>query len=467
MPSWERVCPVARRGASTSMNVSVSVFERLARGIVCGAIAAALLVASGASAADPVIITSATKQFVVRGAPQRSLLTPGPSSETVYLDPALLVVTCEMVKRELQRELGWGGRWSATVYINIHPIRFDNEAIRVNVSRNDNRWRYHLEMPDEISRRELLRTLVEVLLVEFADRAASDQSVELPPWLAEGLTEHLVLGPLAGAAMQAKTLDEIRSDPGLLAARTVRRGDASQKLRETVQREGALSFDQLNWLEFDENDEQTTARYRYSAHLFVRELLRLRGGPDCICAMLAMLPEHLNWQMAFLRGFSPHFQRMLDVEKWWSLNLAQWKTRDSAITWAPAEARRKLDEILNAPLRVQVKDGGSSHVASVALQTVIKDWAFEEQVALLKAKITQLQAARLHLPAAFASLSDSYRVTIEKYLQARGTAWFDATGRAAANRAVLELDALDAQRAQLAGKILAIKSPEAAPLTPP
>jgi hypothetical protein len=322
-------------------------------------------------------------------------------------------------------------------------------------------------MPDEVTRRELIRSLIDVLLAEFADRAAMQESVELPPWLADGLAEHLLQGPLAGVALQARTLNEIREDPALLAARTVRHADTDQGLRQRVQEEGALTFDELNWSEFGEKDQQAVARYRHSAHLFVRELLRLRGGADSICAMLAMLPEHLNWQTAFLRGFAPHFQRMLDVEKWWSLSLVQWKTHDSSVVWSPAEAWRKMEEILYAPMQMQMRRDESPHTAPVALQTVIKDWPFEEQVNLLKAKVVQLQTARVRLPATFAPLSDSYRVVIEKYLQARGAAWFDATGRATANRAVAELDALDAQRAKLPGKILAAKASEAGPLTPP
>ncbi|HWN95360.1 MAG TPA: hypothetical protein VNT99_10040 [Methylomirabilota bacterium] len=431
------------------------------------AVAGMVLSAGAASAADAMIITSATKQFVVRGLPQRSLLAASANSETVYLDPALLAVTCETVKRALQRELGWGERWSGAVYINIHPIRFDNEPIRINTSRADGRWRYHVEMPDEVHRRELITTLIEVLLAEFADRSGAQESVELPPWLTEGLAAHLLQGPLAGAAFQARTLNEIRDQPALRAARTTRHADVDKLLRETAQQYGALTFDQLNWIEFDEKDQRAAAGYRHSAHLFVRELLRLRGGPDCICATLAFLPDHLNWQTAFLRGFEPHFRRLLDVEKWWSLSVAQIKTHDNSLTWSQPEAWKKMDEILYTPMQVRLRGEGVPHVTPVALQTVIKDWQFEEQVALLRTKIVQLQTAHLRWPAPLASLADSYRVTMDKYLQARSGAWFDARGRAAASRAVAELDALDLQRLNLAGQGVATRASGPAPLTPP
>jgi hypothetical protein len=246
----------------------------------------------------------------------------------------------------------------------------------------------------------------------------------------------------------------------------MRRGEAGEKLRELVQREGALTFDQLNWLEWEEDDRQTAATYRHSAHLFVRELLRLRGGADCISTMLAALPEHLNWQTAFLRAFTPHFQRMLDVEKWWALNLVQWRTRDSVLAWSAAEASTKLAEILFAPVQVPTAPGEPPRISAVPLQTVVRDWPMEEQLALLNARLAQLQTARLRWPGPFATLAESYRLTIEKYLQSRG-ARADAPGRSAVQRAVSELDTLDAQRAQLPGKTLATRSLPVPPLTPP
>jgi hypothetical protein len=293
-----------------------------------------------ARAADPMIVTSASKQFIVRGVPHRSFLSANPNSETVFIEPGVLAMTCETVKRALQRELGWGERWQGTVFLNIHPIRFDTEIVQTRATRAGNLWRYSMDVPDEVSKRDLLEALVEVLLVEFADRAGTEKSVALPPWLAEGLTAHLMQGQLAGIVLQASTLDEIGDQPALRVARTTRQADVDQLLRDTVRRHGAFTFDQLNWPDIAGDDDAGAIAYRHSAHLFVRELLQLRGGPDCICAMLAMLPEHLNWQTAFLRGFEPHFHRMLDVEKWWSLSLAQWKTHDNSVVWSSTQARQ-------------------------------------------------------------------------------------------------------------------------------
>ena len=437
------------------------------RAAVAGVLAVFLAVAGSASAADPMIITSATKQFVVRGLPLRSALSRSPDSEFVSVDPALLAVTGETVKRTLERELGWDNRWSGTFYINIHPIRSENDRIRVATSRADGRWRYHVELPDEVRRRELIELLVELLLVEFSDRAGSRHSVELPPWLAIGLTAHLMQGSLSGAALQARTLNEIRAEPSLRSAQTTRYSDFEKRLRDNVQRRGALTFDQLNWPTFDPRDTEASTAYRESAQLFVRELLRLRGGPDCLSAMLAMLPAHLNWQTAFFRGFETHFQRMVDVEKWWSLCLTQWKTHDNALVWSAAEARQKLDEILYVPMETRLEGEDAPRVQPVSLQTIIQQWRFDEQAALLKPKVVQLQGARVRLPAELAPLADAYRTTLEKYLHARSSAWFGVTARTAASRAIAELNALDAQRGNIPAALLTARASGAVPLTHP
>jgi hypothetical protein len=408
-------------------------------------------------AADQMILTSASKQFVVRGTTQRSMLASSSRSETVYVDPSLLVVTCEVVKRALAHELGWGDRWMGNVYISVHPVRFDNETVGISARRVGGKWNYYMNMPDELQRRALLESIVSVLLVEFADRSATENSVELPPWLAEGLTAHLMQGPLAGAAMQAHTLREIRDDPQLMVARTVRHIDIDQALRQAVQRHGSLTFDALNWPDFDETNAPAADAYHHSSHLFVRELLRLHGGSDSLCAMLAMLPQHLNWQTAFMRGFEAHFTRMLDVEKWWSLTLMRVKTRDNIVTWSPGEARVQLEEILYTAMQVRIKGDESPHTTPVALQTVIHDWGFEQQTPMLQRKLIQLQAARLRLPSDYGQLSEAYRLVVEKYLQTRGSAWFAMTERAAAERAVNELNALDAQREKLSGKVATAK----------
>jgi hypothetical protein len=436
------------------MNIINDSAHRCGTLLLGGVAAACLLFLPAARGADPMILTSASKQFVVRGVPQRSVFAASAKEDFIYLDPALLVVTCERVKQTLERELGWGNRWRGTVFVDVHPLRFDNEQPDLRVFRTSEGWRYRIDLPDEIDRTRLLETIIEALLLEFGNRMGTTGSIDLPPWLVEGLTAHLMEGALSGVALQANAMNVQHSA----------RNDPAAAIRKRIQRTGTLTVDQLNWAEFDDADRASADTYHHSAHLFVRELLRLRGGRDALCAMVAMLPEHLNWQTAFLRGFEPHFHRMLDVEKWWSLSLARLKIHETSLTWSTIEAQRKLEEVLHTPMQV-LTEREMPHVTPVDLQSVILDWDFQQQVSLLQAKLGQLQAVRLRLPPDFAALSDSYRVVIEKYLRVRAAAWLSATGRAATKEAVAQLKTLDAQRAKMSANVLAAAPPEV-PLTP-
>jgi hypothetical protein len=413
-----------------------------------------------AQSAEPLIITSVSKQFVVRGLPQRSVLAGSAGQDVIYIDPPLLAVTCERVKHALGKELGWGNRWEATVLVNVHPIATDNEPPALRVLHASGGWRYRLDLPDEIDRTRLLQSIVETLLLEYANRGASRHCVELPPWLTEGLTAHLMQGPLAALALH----------PHAINVRHAARKDTGRVVRQRMEQTGFLTVDQLNWPDFDRNDIARADAYHHSAHLLVRELIRLRGGADSLCAMLTMLPEHLNWQTAFLRAFDPQFKRMLDVEKWWALTTTQIRTHDTSLHWSFSEGQRRLEEILYTPMEVRLGPAEMPHVMPVSLQTVINEWGFEQQVALLQNKLAQLQFARIRLPGELGTLADSYRATLVKYLRARQDAWLSATGVAAAKEAMTHLTALDEQRARSSSRMVASTpagdAPGAVPLTP-
>src|SRR5687768_9902491 len=232
--------------ASGPMNINAQ--ARRFRTLLLSSVAAGCLFSAvmGIRGAEPVILTSASKQFIVRGAPQRSALAASAKGEVVYVDPSILVVTCERVKQALTKEMGWGDRWHSTIVVSVHPIQFDNEQPAIRILRTSEGWRYRLDLPDEVVRTRLLQALVEVLLLEYANRSARDQSVELPPWLTEGLTAHLMQTALAGIAIQ----------PHAVNVRHRARNDPANVIRRNIEQTGTLTIDQLSWPDFDRNDEQ-------------------------------------------------------------------------------------------------------------------------------------------------------------------------------------------------------------------
>lgn len=432
-----------------------------------------VFLASIAFAAEPVILTSRSKQFVVRGRMQTSMMA-GSRADTVYVDPALLIMVTERVREAMQQTLGWGTTWRDGVFIDIYSARGKGEQANINpIPSGTKGWRYRIEMPDELTRRELLETLVEVLLLEYANHGAREESVELPPWLISGLTDEFMYGPLAGLTLQANTLTPlepntlVRVQPHSYTVRDRYSDDVLPLLRTNVLLKGPLTIDQLNWPEYESDGRlRMAAAYHASAHLFVHELLKLRGGREGICASLALLPEHLNWQTAFLRGFESHFGRMLDVEKWWSLVVAQTRTRESAVQWSAVESQSRLEDILYTPMQVQLTKGELPHVTPVALQTLISDWAFGEQEAILQNKLGQLRAYRVRCAAEFGGIAEEYRAAIETYLSTRASgklAERDASSRGVKSllkKMTAALNTLDNRRAQLAARLASTQRAE-------
>jgi len=435
----------------------------LARGLAVFCLAAACV---RLSAADPIIITSSSKQFVVRGRTQTSMLS-GSRSDTVYVDPSLLAVVCERVRDALAQELKWSKQWRDTIFINVYQASDTKaEPSLQALPAGPHGWRYRIDMPDELGRRQFFRPLIGALLLEYANRGSHDQSVELPAWVVEGMTEHLLQGALGGLALQ----------PNTAVFRDRYGDDGGKALRASVQAAGALTVDQLSWPEFDARDTQAIEQYRASASLFVRELLHLRGGTDCFAAWLALLPENLNWQTAFLRAFDAHFTRMLDVEKWWSLVLVHARSREQAVAWSAAESQARLEEILYTPMQVRLSKEELPIVTPVSLQTLMSDWSFQDQEPILRGKINQLLVLRARVPQEFALLVNNYRSTIEKYLATRTSK--NLARRAASAPAVKallgaitsELGSLDQQRAALNARSMAASARPIAsgevPLTP-
>lgn len=456
-------------------------FRRRTSWLSRGVLAACLLAfCATAFAADPIILTTRSKQFTVRGRPAVSThVTSQP--ELVYVDPALLSLVCERVRESLQQELGWGDKWRDPVFINVHQtIGRKQQPYIEAISQGPKGWRYRVEMPEEVTRRDFIQPLIEVLLLEYANRGAREESVEVPLWVVEGMTEHLLSGPLAGLTLQVNTVSAgqvntlVALRPNSYTVRVRTNDNAIAGIRAKVQARGGLSIDQLTWPEFDADDQAAVDAYRASAHLFVRELLRMKDGPENLGASLALLPENLNWQTAFLRAFDAHFARMLDVEKWWSLVLVQAKTRETSIQWSPSESQARLEEILYTPMQVRLTRDELPHVTPVALQTLVSEWTFAEQEPLLRSKVNQLFLMRVRVPPEYARLTDEYRIVIDSYLAERSSKKMrerDPSSRPVKSLVTgmtATLDALEGRRLQLGAQISKNASASGvAPLTPP
>jgi len=401
---------------------------------------------------------SSSGQFIVYGPRHASPLPRGLSNATnlVRLEPTFLAVSCERIKQALLRELDATGAWHGKVYLFLRPVKGVDDPIALSSSRFTDGWTYRVEVPDAVEAPHLVGAIVQVLLLEMANRNAGSHPTELPIWLTEGLSREL---------LAASELDLVVQPP----QQTINRVTVSQKIRadrktnplaaahERLRSRTPLTLQQLSWPTDEQLSDEAGEVYRCSAQLFVHELLQLKNGRASLRTMVEQLPKNLNWQTTFLRAFQAHFTRQLDVEKWWALQLVHFTGRDLTQTWPNEESWAKLDEIVRSPVQVRIDTNELPLRSEASLQTIIREWDYLRQNRVLRDKLNQLQMLRVRMSQDLVFLADDYRQTLETYLHKADKAGLILNSRKRnrpeVQRFVLEtlnqLNMLDAQRETL------------------
>jgi hypothetical protein len=330
-----------------------------------------------------------------------------------------------------------------------------------------------VEIPSLVERPRYVRAIVQVLLLELANRTTKERGAEIPLWLVEGFSQLL----LASSEVEI-ILSPPRATPnGFKFSASFVASRKQPLLQQANQKLGGrppLTFEALSWpTEQDLADDAGGQAYRGSAQLFVSELLRFPDGRTCLQTMLARLSQHYNWQFAFLEAFHTHFERPLDVEKWWALSLAQASGRRAAPAWPVVESWQKLDQAIHAAVQVRTSTNELPLRAEVSLQTMIREWDPMRQTQALNNTLHELGLLRMHIAQEYAGLVQDYGQVIEAYLQQRdrGSASLTAAKRAerelATEAAIQQLDALDLRRMALRpGSTPALASPAPAPPSP-
>ena len=396
---------------------------------------------------------SASGQFTICAlppAPQSWIGNVETNGDFAHLAPTLLPVSCERIKQILWRTLGETGPWRGRVFVVLTPARSTDDVVTIISEQFRDGWQYRVELPDFIQRSRFVRSLVQVLLLELANRDASQHSAEIPAWLLEGLAQEILV---------SNSKDEIIPPPPRPA------GDGS-RLPSTYtfvnarfenplkQAHAALSgavpltFQELSWPSRDQLNGPGMGLFRDSAQLFVSRLLGLKTGRSCLHAMLTDLGQHYNWQFAFLRAFSSYFQRPLEVEKWWALQAVNFTGRDLAQNWSAQESWQKLDQLIHSEVQVRVGTNELPLHVAVSLQTMIQEWEPERQNRTFETKVHELELLRPRVAPGLTPLVDEYRRVLWTYLESH------KNGRKAPSRKLVvqtltELNALDYQRAAL------------------
>jgi hypothetical protein len=422
--------------------------------MACGA-GAQILPEAGTSA------RSVSGQFIVLAEQSlshtRASLQAGTNADLVQLEPTLVAITAERVKQAVWRELGEPGPWRQRTTLVLHPARTADDPVTLITGRSFSGWTCRVELPDQLPRERYLRALVQAVLLELANRGAGERSAEIPVWLVEGLSFQLL----------ANQSDELILTPPRFAGRGVnftpvaveaRRVSVLEKAHKTLLGTTPLSFEELSWPAPDQLDGPDGPRYRACAQLFTVRLLNLRSGPACLRRFLEVLPGYLNWQLAFLEGFSPHFDRPLEIEKWWSLQASEFVGRDLIQTWTYEDSWSKLADALVQSVDVFATTNALPTHSQASLQTILRDWKPADQKSVLRKKATELGSLRLRLAPELAPLAAEYQQALESFLSwheppaSIGRLEIPSSGLAAKraqHEAIERLDRLDARLARM------------------
>lgn len=408
--------------------------------------------------AAPRAVASRSGQFLVRvtAAPPLPLRLSYLSTNQnfIQLDPMLLPVSCDRIKQGLCRQLGADPAWRGRIYVGLRPAESADDTVTLTSERFRDGWRYYVDLPALVERSRYVHAIVQVLLQEMANRSAFDRSAELPAWLSEGFSRQLLASTNSEVAIILPTPQ--MTPAGLRVSSTMvsgRRDDPLAEAHKWLSAASPLTFQELSWPTAEQLSGEAGSVYGSSAQLFLTELLKLPEGPACLRAMLADLPRRYNWQFSFLQAFQTRFERPLDVEKWWALQIVHFTGRELTQTWPPEESWQKLDELVRSAVQVHVGTNELPLQAEVKLQTIIREWDASRQTQALQDKLRELDSLLLRVSSEVAPLATQYRQTLADFLRNRdqGGSVFGLGKKSARRRAtedvLRQLDALDVRRA--------------------
>lgn len=402
---------------------------------------------------------SLSGQFVIHNLPPMDAYAPPPRVDdyrkVVRIDPTLLAVSCERIKKELLNQLGMRDQWKGKIFIDLHYAQRTDEPVSVTPALVGNEWMFRLEMPDMMERPRLVASIVEVLLLEIAERGDL-RPTQIPTWLSQGMAREvlfrsdmdLVLEPPKG--FQNGVVFDRLTRTNLLANPLTQAHDELLNM-------APLSLEDLSWPKAGQFDGAAAEAYYSSAQLFVHELLQLNDGKANMQAFLHELPQHLNWQLALLSGFHTDFASQLELDKWWTMRVVQFTGRNLTQTFRPEDSWQKLDEIIRPVVEVRVNATETPTRTQVTLQSVIREWDTLRQIQFLKEKSQQLFLLRLRVSQGLIYLVDDYRRTLDWYVKRREGGVSNTGARTiyaprlddVARDTLRTLDVLEARRQQL------------------
>jgi hypothetical protein len=411
-------------------------------------------------------VQSVSGQFIITssGSSSTSDLPMARNSQeaaAIRLEPALLSVMAERIKDSIWHLMGvpGGAQWQGNITLALRAARRRDESAPISASRGMRGWNYRVDLPDVLQKSQFVRVMTSVVLFELAEHndVAPLQPTELPAWLVDGITQQLEAGEVrdllvASPGQLMNGLPQSRQD-------TKQHGlDALVAARQILKQSAPLTFAQMSWPSDDQLAGNDGGIYQASSQVFVHELLALSDGSARMNMFITRLPQYENWQTAFQDVYQPYFQRPLDVEKWWTLRVISFLSRDPGPAWTPAVSRERLDEILTIPVEIRASSNSLPAHTALSFQQVILKVNYNQQEAVFNAKMGELGIAEIRLIPSLAGFAYGYRQVLAAYLGQDGDIPVRQSGKVSRPRAGVretlnKLNALDGRRRVIEARI--------------
>lgn len=332
-------------------------------------------------------------------------------NELISLRPEVLVVMGERIRQVVNLRLGGRDQAGGRVHLYLRRRHASERRLTIVPQVTRESWQFHLELPEEVEWPRLVRALIEVVLLDQANRGnASVTCVQPPFWLTEGMAELLLNEFGRDLALESQTT----------LNRSARRRDPLAPVRVTLSGRNPAGFEELGGRTAEQpGDASQLAWFRASSALFLAEFLRDRPGQAFVREFLQQLPRHLNWQIAFLRAGGGRFRTLLEIEKWWAVSAASELSHDPALLWPRERVLAELRLILTETADVSTTMNGPAERRTLSLAEIVRTWDFAAQQDVLRRKAGQLQLLRSHTPQALQSLVTECHRTLDGYLAER------------------------------------------------
>ncbi len=423
---------------------------------------------NGQSISDlPEITRSFSGQFLVRHPDRLSWLYSRPevvdNTNLLRLDPALLAVAAERYKSQVWKLLGLTAEtpWQGRIYLVLRPAETPEDEVWITSRLEYNTWTYQLNLPDVVGCDRYERAMSAVILMEVANRGhrSTTGNTVIPTWLVNGIAALAMDADPDALLINMPT--SLSGAPPVGVVNDREHGlDDMASAHAAFQKGAALNFRQLSWPADDQVNGDDGGLYRGSAELFVHDLLRLPHGSRQMGMFLNLLPDYLNWQLAFYKVYRGDFPKPAAIDKWWALQVIGFASRNTGTRWTLAASAARLDSLLRVPVQVWDHTNSMPRNLEIPLQQAIMEMNPAQRDAALEGQRQELELAQFELAQPFAILAAGYDQVLGDFLtkvqptpsliNKKGTG---VRTRQGAPATLKSLDALDRRRRMLLARL--------------